>query len=65
MLSLCAKFHNLSTVPSKKIEVGVLVSCEATLDNTQNVHPSVHIPVKEFDVSSPSRDLKFCKELNL
>ena len=40
-----------------------IFSCEATLDNTQNVPPSVHIQVKEFDASSPPRDLKFSTEL--
>ena len=36
-------------------------SCEATLDNTQNVPPS--LPIKEFDASSPPRYLKFWTEL--
>ena len=45
----------------------VILSCEATLDNTQNVPPSLRpslpIPVKEFDASSAPRGLKFHTEL--
>ena len=52
-----------------QFKVGSFFSCEATLDNTQNVPPSVPpslpIPVKEFGGSTETRGLEFYKELIL
>ena len=47
--------------PQTDIDNYGVFNCEATLDNTQNVPPS--LPVKEFDASSPPRYLKFFTEL--